>query len=191
MKIKLTPKDALIVVDMQRDFMPGGALPVKDGDKIIPTINRYIQLFSNKSLPIFFTRDWHPSNHLSFETHGGRWPVHCVANSPGAAFAQDLLIPQDNKFIISKGTTEDFDAYSGFQGTILHSLLQERGRQRVFICGVATDFCVKHTALGALHLGYIAFILNDAIKGVMQEEEAKEEVIANGGILIDYNDLAK
>ncbi|SMC09851.1 isochorismatase family protein [Nitratiruptor tergarcus] len=191
MKIKLTPKDALIVVDMQRDFMPGGALPVKDGDKIIPTINRYIQLFSNKSLPIFFTRDWHPSNHLSFTTHGGRWPVHCVANTAGAAFAKDLLILQDNKFIISKGTVEDFDAYSGFQGTILHNLLQERGIQRVFICGVATDFCVKHTALGALHLSYIAFILNDAIKGVMQEEEAKEELLANGGILIDYNDLAK
>ncbi len=189
MKIAITKKDALIVVDMQRDFMPGGVLPVEEADKIIPQINEYIKLFEKASQPLFFTRDWHPKDHLSFEKNGGRWPQHCVANSEGAAFAKGLYIPSDNRFIISKGTSSDFDAYSGFQGTILHDLLQERGIKRVFICGVATDFCVKHTALGAMHLGYETTLLEDAIKGVFKEEEAKEELLDQGAIFIRREDL--
>lgn len=171
MKIRITDKDALIVVDMQNDFMPYGVLPVKDADKIVPTINSYIELFEKNLNPVFFTRDWHPENHISFKGFGGIWPAHCVQNTEGAKFHPDLKIPSDNKFIISKGTSPDFDAYSGFQGTNLHSLLQERGIKRIFVCGVATDFCVKNTVIGGLNLGYQVFILTDAVKAVFPEKE--------------------
>ncbi|WP_028949996.1 nicotinamidase [Sulfurihydrogenibium subterraneum] len=171
MKVKITDKDALIVVDMQNDFMPYGVLPVKDADKIVPTINSYIELFEKKLNPVFFTRDWHPENHISFKGFGGIWPAHCVQNTEGAKLHPDLKIPSDNKFIISKGISPDFDAYSGFQGTNLHSLLQERGIKRIFVCGVATDFCVKNTVIGGLNLGYQVFILTDAVKAVFPEKE--------------------
>jgi hypothetical protein len=133
MKLKLTPFDALIVVDVQRDFMPGGALPVPEGDKVVAPLNQYIERFSKANLPVFFTRDWHPKDHISFKGHGGIWPPHCVQDTEGAQFHPDLKIPSDNKFIISKGTSRDFDAYSGFQGTILDNLLRERDKKD--ICG--------------------------------------------------------
>ncbi len=193
MKIKLTDKDALIIVDMQNDFMPGGALPVPDGDKIIPKLNLYIETFANNSLPVFYTRDWHPENHISFKGHGGIWPKHCVQNTKGAEFHKDLKFPLDNKFIISKGTSRDFDAYSGFQGTILNDLLKERGIKRLFIGGVATDYCVKNTALGGLNLGYQVFILEDGIKGVDvnqgDSDKALEYLLNKGAVLINFEDI--
>ncbi|MFN4320298.1 MAG: nicotinamidase [Aquificaceae bacterium] len=193
MKVKLGPKDALIVVDMQRDFMPGGALPVPEGDKIVPRLNQYVELFFKGSLPIFFTRDWHPPDHISFREQGGLWPPHCVQNTEGAMFHKDLFIPHDNRFIISKGTSKDFDAYSGFQGTVLDSLLRERGIRRVFVGGVATDYCVKNTVLGALNLGYEAFLLLDGIKGVDvnpgDSERAIEEMLRAGAVGVSMEDI--
>jgi nicotinamidase/pyrazinamidase len=193
MKVKLSLKDALIVVDMQRDFMPGGALPVPEGDKIIPRLNQYTRLFSSLGLPVFFTRDWHPPDHISFKEQGGVWPPHCVQNTEGALFHKDLFIPQDNRFIISKGTSKDFDAYSGFQGTVLDSLLKERGIRRVFVGGVATDYCVKNTVLGAINLGYEAFLLLDGIKGVDvnpgDSERAIEEMLRAGAVGISIEDI--
>ncbi|HCO39229.1 MAG: nicotinamidase [Aquificota bacterium] len=193
MKVKLSPKDALIVVDMQKDFMPGGALPVPEGDKIIPRLNQYTKLFNSLGLPVFFTRDWHPPDHISFKEQGGVWPPHCVQNTEGAMFHKDLFIPQDNRFIISKGTSKDFDAYSGFQGTILDSLLKERGIRRVFVGGVATDYCVKNTVLGAINLGYEAFLLLDGIKGVDvnpgDSERAIEEMLRAGTVGISIEDV--
>ncbi len=193
MKIRLGPKDALIVVDMQKDFMPGGALPVPEGDKIIPRLNQYTKLFNSLGLPVFFTRDWHPPDHISFKEQGGVWPPHCVQNTEGAMFHKDLFIPQDNRFIISKGTSKDFDAYSGFQGTILDSLLKERGIRRVFVGGVATDYCVKNTVLGAINLGYEAFLLLDGIKGVDvnpgDSERAIEEMLRAGAVGISIEDI--
>ncbi|GAB6065392.1 nicotinamidase [Aquifex pyrophilus] len=193
MKVKITDRDALIVVDMQKDFMPGGALPVPDGDKIIPVLNEYIKLFEEKGLPVFFTRDWHPPNHISFKGHGGIWPPHCVQNTEGAKFHEELYIPKDNKFIISKGTSQDFDAYSGFQGTILESLLRERGVRRIFVGGVATDYCVKNTVIGGLNLGFEAIVLEDAIKGVDVNpgdvERAIEEMLLRGAVFINRDDL--
>uniref|UniRef100_A0A7C2YVB2 nicotinamidase n=1 Tax=Hydrogenobacter sp. TaxID=2152829 RepID=A0A7C2YVB2_9AQUI len=193
MKVKLSLKDALIVVDMQRDFMPGGALPVPEGDKIIPRLNQYTRLFSSLGLPVFFTRDWHPPDHISFKEQGGVWPPHCVQNTEGALFHKDLFIPQDNRFIISKGTSKDFDAYSGFQGTVLDSLLRERGIRRVFVGGVATDYCVKNTVLGAINLGYEAFLLLDGIKGVDvnpgDSERAIEEMLRAGAVGISIEDI--
>ncbi|MCS7278055.1 MAG: nicotinamidase [Aquificaceae bacterium] len=193
MKLKLTKRDALIVVDMQRDFMPQGVLPVPDGDKIVPRLNEYIKLFFEKGLPIFFTRDWHPKDHISFKEQGGLWPPHCVQDTEGAEFHPELFIPQDNRFIISKGTSKDFDAYSGFQGTILDSLLRERGIKRLFVGGVATDYCVKNTVLGGINLGYQVFLLMDGIKGVDvkpgDSEKAIEEMLENGAVSISIQDI--
>jgi len=193
MRVKLTKFDALIVVDVQKDFMPGGALPVPEGDKVVQPLNKYIELFSERGLPVFFTRDWHPENHISFKGHGGVWPSHCVQDTEGAQFHPDLIIPSDNKFIISKGTSRDFDAYSGFQGTILDSLLKERGIKRIFVGGVATDYCVKNTVLGGINLGYFAFLLLDAIKGVDvkpgDSEKAIEEMLSAGAVCLTYQEL--
>ncbi len=193
MRIRLTVKDALIVVDMQRDFMPGGALPVQEGDKIIPRLNQYIRLFFERGLPVFFTRDWHPPDHISFKDQGGVWPPHCVEDTEGAKFHPDLYIPPDNRFIISKGTSRDFDAYSGFQGTMLDQLLKERGIKRVFVGGVATDYCVKNTVLGAINLGYEAFLLLDGIKGVDvkqgDSERAIEDMLGAGAVGVEYEEV--
>ena len=193
MKLKINDFDALIVVDMQNDFMPGGALPVPDGDKIIPVLNQYIQLFADRGNPVYFTRDWHPADHISFKGHGGIWPPHCVQDTEGAKFHPDLKIPLDNKFIISKGTSRDFDAYSGFQGTILDQLLKERGIKRLFVCGVATDYCVKNTVLGGLNLGYQVFVLEDAIKGVEVNkgdiEKAINQMLEKGAVFINYGEI--
>ena len=166
MKIQLTQADALIIADVQLDFLPGGALGIANGEKVIPPVNAYIRRFAEAGNPVFLTRDWHPGNHLSFRGHGGVWPPHCVADSPGAAFSPELVIPGDNKYIISKGTAREFDAYSGFQGTMLLSLLQERGIRRVMVGGLATDYCIKNTVLGALNCGFTVFVLQDACQGV-------------------------
>ncbi|SHK23125.1 nicotinamidase [Thermocrinis minervae] len=193
MRIRLSSRDALIVVDMQVDFMPGGALPVPEGDKIVPRLNEYIKAFSSMGLPVFFTRDWHPEDHISFKGHGGVWPPHCVQDTPGAQFHPDLFIPLDNKFIVSKGTSRDFDAYSGFQGTVLDQLLRERGVKRIFVGGVATDYCVKNTVIGGLNLGYTTFLLLDAIKGVDvnpgDSEKAIQEMLERGAIGITLEEV--
>ena len=194
MKVKINNFDALIVVDMQNDFMPTGVLPVPQADQIVPSINEYTKLFESKGLPVFFTRDWHPENHISFKGYGGIWPPHCVQNTEGAKFHKDLYIPSDNKFIISKGTSQDFDAYSGFQGTILNDLLKERGIKRIFVCGVATDYCVKNTVLGGLNLGYQTFVLEDAIKGVnVKPDDSKKAIdtmLKNGAVFITKEDIS-
>lgn len=192
MRLRLTQKDALIVVDMQRDFMPDGVLPVSDADKIVPVINRYIHKFEEMQLPVFFTRDWHPAEHISFKGYGGVWPPHCVAATEGAQFHPDLKIPSDNKFIISKGTSPDFDAYSGFQGTELEPLLRERGVKRLFVCGVATDFCVKSTALGGINLGFQVFVLEDGIKGVFPDktQQAINKLLSEGAVFVNYDEVS-
>ena len=193
MKILINPFDALIIVDMQKDFMPDGVLPVPEADKIIPSLNEYIKLFNKNGNPVYFTRDWHPENHISFKGYGGIWPPHCVRDTEGAKFVENLFIPDDNKFIISKGTSRDFDAYSGFQGTILNDLLKERGIKRLFIGGVATDYCVKNTVIGALNLGYQVFVLEDGIKGVNLNdgdvENAINGMMERGAVFIRKDDI--
>ena len=121
MKVKITPKDALILVDIQKDFLPGGALPVPEGDKVIEPANRYIELFTKAGAPVFATRDWHPENHISFKENGGIWPKHCVQNTRGAQFADGLKLPPE-VFIINKGDRPEVDAYSSFQGSLLKDL---------------------------------------------------------------------
>ena len=190
--VSLTVNDALIVVDVQNDFMPWGKLPVPNGDSVIEPINRYVKLFSSKKLPIFATRDWHPESHVSFNVNGGPWPVHCVQWSEGAQFAKGLELPQD-VFIINKGDRPELEAYSGFQGTVLNELLKERGVKRIFICGVATEFCVKNTCIGALNLGYTVFLLEDAVKGLKKEtsDEAVKELLQRGCITIKFEEIVQ
>ena len=157
--------DALIVVDVQNDFLPGGALAVNDGDAVIPLINECMQLFAARRLSIYATRDWHPDDHCSFTENGGIWPKHCVADSPGAQFAESLVFPEDVT-IVSKGTVSEKEAYSGFQGTGLSDQLQEKGVERLIVGGLATDYCVLHTVNDALENGFDVVILTNAIRAV-------------------------
>jgi nicotinamidase/pyrazinamidase len=154
--------DALIVVDVQRDFCPGGALPVPHGDQVVPAVNRILDLGGWLTVA---TRDWHPKDHCSFKAQGGIWPIHCVAGTSGADFHPDLQVKKLRQ-IISKATTQAAEAYSGFQGTELVSLLTGQGIRRVFVCGLATDYCVKATALDARRAGFDVIVLEDAIRGV-------------------------
>jgi len=185
-------KDALIIVDVQRDFCSGGALPVPDGEKIIPTLNKYIEKFSKAGALIVATRDWHPPNHMSFKDYGGVWPTHCVQGTLGAEFHPDLRLPREVK-IVSKATSADKEAYSGFDGTNLERELKDAGIKRVFVGGLATDYCVKSTVLDALRLGFETILLIDAIKGVDvnpgDSERAIEEMIKRGAKKASLNDL--
>lgn len=161
----ITTGDALIVVDVQNDFCEGGSLAVPGGEDVVPVINGLVQYCESRQIPIFFSRDWHPENHISFKEQGGPWPPHCVQGQKGAAFHPELYIPS-SAAVISKATSPDKDAYSAFDGTELLEMLRGQSILRVFICGLATDYCVKSTALDALKEGFEVFIVTDGIKGV-------------------------
>ena len=156
---------ALIVVDVQNDFCPGGALAVKDGDKVIPPLNALVDAFTTSNLPVCFTRDWHPPDHSSFRENGGPWPSHCVRSSRGAGFHPDLHVPK-NALVVSKATEPDKEAYSGFQGTDLSSILKKMGVTELFVGGLATDYCVKNTVGDALREGFLVNVLTDCVRGV-------------------------
>ncbi|MCP4644390.1 MAG: nicotinamidase [bacterium] len=157
--------DAIIVVDVQNDFCPGGALGVTGGDAIVPVINGLLMKFEH----FVFTRDWHPQDHCSFsdepEFIDGSWPVHCVQDSPGAAFHGDLHVPL-NATVVSKATDAEAEEYSSFQASSLAEDLRAKGVTRVFVCGLATDYCVRATALDALKEGFDVIVLEDACRGV-------------------------
>lgn len=177
------PGDALIVVDVQVDFLPGGALPVREGDRVVPLLNRYIAHFGAAGRPVYASRDWHPADHVSFTSQGGSWPPHCVAHSPGADFAPGLLLPPDVR-IVSKAQDRAEEAYSAFQGTDLASQLREAGITRVFIGGLATDYCVLETVLGALQAGLQVVVLEDAIRAVnLRPDDGTQalEIMGQGG----------
>ncbi len=178
--------DALIVVDVQRDFLPGGALGVPAGDKVIAPLNRAVGVFERAGLPIFYSRDWHPANHMSFKAQGGPWPRHCVAGTEGAAFAPTLRVPA-NAALISKATTAERDAYSAFQDTTLASQLRAAGVRRVFVGGLATDYCVKATVLDAKREGFDVKVLRDAVRAVEVQpgdgERALQEMLQSGAQL--------
>jgi nicotinamidase/pyrazinamidase len=163
--LRFAAGDALLIVDVQKDFLPGGSLPVPHGDEVVPVMNRYIEAFARKGLPVFASRDWHPENHCSFRQQGGIWPPHCVQESEGAKFADDLML--DSRItIISKGTTPERDAYSAFQGTDLHERLQSAAVQRLFVGGLATDYCVLNTVKDAQALGYRVWVIQSGIRAV-------------------------
>lgn len=188
--ISVGSTDSLIVVDLQVDFCPGGALAVPNGDEVIPLVNRLL------TVPGWFkvgTRDWHPSNHLSFSDYGGTWPVHCVADSPGAGFHPNVNIEQFD-LIVSKATRNDQEAYSGFDGTSLDSDLKGRNIRRVFVCGLATDYCVRATALDAHQAGFEVVVMEDAIRAVNlnpgDEERALQDMRDAGCIFASSKNIS-
>jgi nicotinamidase/pyrazinamidase len=163
--IHLTEKDALIIVDVQNDFLPGGSLAVPRGNEVVPMVNRYIARFHRKWLPVYATRDWHPAGHCSFLPQGGIWPQHCVADTRGAQFANELDLP-DSAIVVSKAITPTKDAYSGFQGTGLGIELRSRKIERIFVGGLAADYCVLNTVQDGLAEGFEVLLLLDAIRAV-------------------------
>lgn len=157
--------DALLVIDVQRDFMPGGTLAVPHGDAVVMPLNRYLRYWMDRGLATFATRCWHPPDHCSFAAQGGPWPPHCVAGTPGAAFATGLALPETT-VVVSKGERSERDAYSGFEGTDLDRRLRAAGIRRVFVGGVATDFCVRASVKDALAAGYSTVVLADAVRAI-------------------------
>jgi len=186
-KIELGKGDALLVIDIQNDFLPGGSLAVPEGDQVIPALNGYIDQFIKRQLPVFATRDWHPSSHCSFIQQGGRWPEHCIADSKGAEFASGLHLPV-SAYIISKGTDVEQDGYSGFANRTFREQLDNAGARRLFIGGLATDYCVLNTVRDALSCHYKVLLLTDAMRAVNVQRQdgdnAITEMIQKGAIPI-------
>jgi nicotinamidase/pyrazinamidase len=183
MPMILTPHDALLVIDVQNDFCPGGALAVTGGDEVVPLINQVARRFEH----VILTQDWHPAGHISFaSTHSGKepftshevhygpqtlWPDHCLQNSVGAAFHRELDIPHA-ELILRKGFRHHIDSYSAFlendhrTPTGLAGYLRERGLKRLFLCGLAYDFCVRHSAIDGTELGFECLVIEDATRSV-------------------------
>jgi nicotinamidase/pyrazinamidase len=191
--IRLALGDALVIVDVQNDFLPGGALAVPRGDEVLAPLNGYLKQFMRHSLPIFATRDWHPPGHCSFREQNGPWPPHCVAGSDGACFAAALQLPTD-AILVAKATEADADAYSGFGGTDLDDLLRAAGARRLFVGGLATDYCVLNTVRDAVQLGYAVLLLQDAVRAVDVNtgdgDRALAEMQALGARGIELSQLA-
>jgi len=160
--------DALLITDVQKDFLLGGALPVENGDEIIPVLNDYIRYFVEAKAHILASRDWHPPNHVSFKAQGGPWPPHCIQETAGAKFSPNLKLP-DHTVVISKATNPEHEAYSAFDGTSLAHELRSLGVKRLFVGGLATDYCVVNTVVDACKLGFEAVVLIDATLGINAE----------------------
>lgn len=175
--MRIEDSDALVVVDVQRDFCPGGALAVTGGDAIVPVINQLTPRFQRQ----VFTRDWHPANHCSFSSAprwvDGSWPAHCVQDTAGAEFHPDLVVPS-SALVLNKATVAEKDAYSGFDGTNLADDLRRLTVRRVFVCGLATDYCVRATALDALQNGFSVALIEDACRGVDNPAGAVTQAIS-------------
>ena len=193
----LVSKSALIIVDIQNDFCPGGSLAVAGGNEIVPIINRYIEIFREMGAAVIASRDWHPAVTGHFKKFGGLWPEHCVQGSIGAAFRADLNFSSDTK-VFSKGMDPDEDDYSALQarddeGRSMAGFLKEEGINRLHVCGLATDYCVLQTVLEALSLGFSTKLLIDAVRGVDlnpgDSENAIDIMRASGATLLTTNDL--
>jgi len=180
--------DALIIIDVQNDFCPGGALAVPEGDKVIPVINQLSPRFTY----IFTTQDWHPANHISFKPYGGAWPPHCIADTDGAALHPQLRVKAANNLL--KGTKVNLEAYSGFQGTNLRRLLKKSEITRLFATGLATDYCVRATVLDAVAEHFDVVVILDGVRGVDvspgDSKKALSEMKKAGAFLAKSKDIA-
>ena len=188
--IKINPdKDALVVVDLQNDFCPGGALAVPEGNRVVPVINGLAPHFKH----VFYTQDWHPANHMSFKEQGGIWPPHCVADTKGAALYPDLRLNFEKAVQVKKGTETDKEAYSGFEGTDLADKLRKANIKRLMVTGLATDYCVKNTVLDALKAGFKVIVVKDAIRGVEvkpgDSAAALDEMVSAGAMVSKYSEI--
>ena len=191
--LTLRPGDALLVADIQNDFLPGGSLGITEGDEVVPVLLRYIAKFQAQGLPIFASRDWHPPHHCSFQEQEGQWPVHCVMGSSGAQPPTRFSLPPSTQ-IIHKATCLDKDTYSAFEGTALETSLRAAGVRRLSVGGLATDYCVLNTVKDALARGFSVFLLVDAIRAVNLRPDdgrmAEEEMIRLGARPIRCENLA-
>jgi nicotinamidase/pyrazinamidase len=170
MKVEFSPGDALLLVDPQNDFCPGGALGVAEGDQVMPILSEWAAAAAAAGVPIFVSRDWHPPRTTHFKEYGGVWPPHCVQGTPGAEFHPALRLPS-SVLIVSKGMGEAEDAYSAFQardanGVMLADLLRSRGVQRLYVMGLATDYCVKASALAGLEHGFAVVLVQAGCRAV-------------------------
>lgn len=190
---------ALLIVDVQNDFCPGGALGVSGADEIIPLINRYIDLLKERGAQIVASRDWHPPVTSHFKEFGGMWPAHCVQESKGAMFHAELRLPP-HCMIFSKGMDPDRDDYSALaarnaEGTPLSGFLKRKGVRHLYICGLATDYCVRQTTLNGLKEGFSVTVLVDAVRGVDltpgDSERAQAEMNAAGASLRSIDVIEK
>jgi nicotinamidase/pyrazinamidase len=169
-------KRALIVVDVQNDFCPGGTLAVREGDEVVPPLNKLIEEFLERGEPVFKSRDWHPEKTKHFTAYGGAWPVHCVQNTKGAEFHPDLIDDMHIR-VVSKGLG-DTDCYSAFDETDLALQLRRLGVEEVWVGGLATDYCVKSTVLDALKEGFRVKALTNAMRAVEVKPGDGERAIA-------------
>ena len=188
---------ALVIVDVQNDFCPGGTLAVPDGDRVVAPLSRLAERFAAAGLPVFASRDWHPPDTSHFQRFGGPWPVHCVRDTPGAAFHPDLHLPETT-VVVSKGMDPAADGYSAFEGVSeaglpLADILAANGVQHLCIGGLATDYCVRATVLEALARRVGVTLLVDAVAGVNLQpgdaERAMEEMEAAGVRLLSSDAL--
>lgn len=163
--------DALLLVDVQNDFCPGGALAIAGGDEVVPVLNDWIDVAVAQGLPVYATRDWHPAGHLSFSEAGGPWPPHCVQDTPGAQYHPELRLPAGTVSVI-KGTRFDQDQYSAFDQTGLAQRLRADGVKRLWIGGLALDVCVRASALDALKAGFAVALIPGASRPVSAEAGA-------------------
>jgi nicotinamidase/pyrazinamidase len=198
MPAEITDDSALVIVDVQNDFCPGGALAVPGGDKVVPPLNELARRFDEEGQPVVATRDWHPEDHMSFGEQGGPWPPHCIQGTEGAEFHPELDLPE-GIVEIRKGDDPDAEDYSGFlgsdaEGRPLSRILEDEGVERVFVGGLATDYCVKETTLDAVDEGLETFLVGDAVRGVDVEpgdsEEAVEEMTDAGATPVQSDEVA-
>ena len=169
-------KKALIVVDVQNDFCPGGSLAVAEGNEVVPPLNKLIKDFLDRGEPVYKTRDWHPEKTKHFATYGGTWPIHCVQNTRGAEFHPDL-VDDPRITVISKGIDERADGYSGFDGTQLAQLLRDDNVKEIWVGGLATDYCVKQTVIDGVHHGFKVKALADTMRPVNVDPEDGKKAI--------------
>jgi nicotinamidase/pyrazinamidase len=183
--LQLGPGDAVLIVDVQNDFLPGGSLAVPGGEAVLPPLARAIGLFSGKGLPIFATRRWHRPDHSSFRERGGPWPPHCVQGTWGAQLSPALRLSAAT--VISKATTADRDAYSGFEGTDLEERLRASSVKHLFVGGLAADFCVVNRVKDARARGLSVSLLADAVRaiGVETATRAIHEMKRLGAVCIE------
>lgn len=183
----LQPDDALLVVDVQVDFCPGGALAVTAGDAVVPVLNRWLGAAANRDVPVYASRDWHPREHPSFREQGGPWPPHCIQDTPGAAFHGALRLPP-HTLKVTKGTRFDRDQTSAFDETGLASHLRARGVRRIWVGGLALEVCVRASVLDALREGFETHVIMDATRPLdhARGEQAMRDMASLGAIVHEH-----
>lgn len=182
----LQTADALLLVDVQNDFCPGGALAIADGDAVVPVLNRWLGAAARAGIPVYASRDWHPLHHPSFTSQGGPWPPHCLQDTAGAAFHPDLALPPD-VIKVTKGVRFDQDQYSAFDQTGLTDELGGRGIRRLWVGGLALDVCVAASVLDALESGFSVMLLAQGCRAVRPEQvpDVLDRLAAAGAVMVD------